>query len=326
MELINKIEYIPDPKPTTTIDRNGNEHEFTQLYDHFPQIEFLYTQFEKDFRSDMLTKWCDDNWWLPLTLISLYCVMIYAGPIVMKDRKKFDWKYPLALWNAGLSLFSFMGVLRTVPHLLHNLYRFNFDDNICQNAAETYGHGACGFWVMLFIFSKIPELIDTVFIVFRKSKLIFLHWYHHITVLAFCWHAYATESSTGIFFVAMNYTVHAIMYCYFCCNGLKLVPKWFPSHYITIAQISQMVVGTYICVASFQRLNSGQECSVKKENVIAGALMYGSYLYLFCEFFVNAFIFKKKGKKDENKEAEKIVLTKEDKKAINEDEKGAKGF
>jgi len=26
-------------------------------------------------------------------------------------------------------------------------------------------------WVMLFIFSKVPELVDTVFIVFRKSKL-----------------------------------------------------------------------------------------------------------------------------------------------------------
>ena len=24
-------------------------------------------------------------------------------------------------------------------------------------------------WVMLFIFSKVPELVDTVFIVFRKS-------------------------------------------------------------------------------------------------------------------------------------------------------------
>lgn len=42
-------------------------------------------------------------------------------------------------------------------------------DTICSDAAITYGEGACGMWVMLFIFSKVPELVDTVFIVFRKS-------------------------------------------------------------------------------------------------------------------------------------------------------------
>jgi len=40
--------------------------------------------------------------------------------------------------------------------------------------------GATGLWVQLFILSKIPELIDTFFIVQRKRPLIFLHWYDTI--------------------------------------------------------------------------------------------------------------------------------------------------
>jgi hypothetical protein len=70
-------------------------------------------------------------------------------------------------------------------------------------------------WVQLFILSKIPELIDTVFIVQRKRPLIFLHWYHHVTVLLYCWHSYATEASQALYFVAMNYSVHAVM-CKLC--------------------------------------------------------------------------------------------------------------
>jgi hypothetical protein len=34
--------------------------------------------------------------------------------------------------------------------------------------------------------------------VIHKKPLIFLHWYHRITVLLYCWHSYVTKSSRGI--------------------------------------------------------------------------------------------------------------------------------
>lgn len=258
-----------------------------------PMLERFFFSFEKEFHGEAYFDFARKTWpTVPVAACVLYFLMITIGTRVMKDRKPFDWKPALAAWNFLLCTFSFLGMLRTMPHLIVNLTTFSHIDTFCKPAETMYANGPCGFWVMLFIFSKVPELVDTGFIVFRKSKLIFLHWYHHITVLLFCWHSYATQSSTGLWFVAMNYAVHALMYGYYFLMTIKRVPKWFRPEVITIAQIAQMVVGTYVCVASYIYLRSGVECAVRTENVLAGGLMYSSYLYLFTEFFVKRFILK----------------------------------
>ncbi|EWM29442.1 fatty-acyl [Nannochloropsis gaditana] len=281
---------------------------FTQLFQHYPVLSPFYTEYEKNFHASSYVNFAQNTWpALPLALCGIYGLMIVVGTKVMESRPKHEWKTALACWNLLLSVFSFCGMLRTVPHLLHNVTTLPFKDTICRHPAETYGEGACGLWVMLFIYSKVPELVDTVFIVFRKSKLQFLHWYHHITVLLFCWHSYAVTSSTGLYFVAMNYSVHAVMYAYYYLTAIKAWPSWIPPSIITVAQISQMMVGVGICVASFYYLYTDPEhCEVKPQNVYSGALMYGSYLYLFCDFFVRRFL---RGGKPRLGEERSAVLT-----------------
>ena len=163
-----------------------------------------------------------------------------------------------------------------------------------------YGKGPVGFWVMLFIYSKVPELIDTVFIVLRKKPLIFLHWYHHVTVLLYCWHAFATTAATGLYFVAMNFSVHAVMYGYYCLQALKMLPKSFPAVLITAAQIAQMFIGTGVCMSAWYFMITERPCHNQLSNLVAGGLMYGSYLYLFCDFAFGRYLRKDK-KKSEKK-------------------------
>jgi hypothetical protein len=209
-----------------------------------------------------------------------------------------DTRSLLAAWNAFLCIFSFAGAIRTVPHMLYLVGNSSFEKTICTPPDHEWGVGATGLWVQLFILSKIPELIDTFFIVQRKRPLIFLHWYHHVTVLLYCWHSYATEASQALYFVAMNYSVHAIMYGYYCLMALKIKPP-IPPVLITIAQISQMVVGTFIQGASM--LYYGQAgCNVHYGNLVAGGLMYGSYFALFAQFAIERFV-TNKPKKDAKK-------------------------
>merc|ERR1719277_508694 len=67
----------------------------------------------------------------------------------------------------------------------------------------------------LFCLSKIPELGDTVFLILKRRPVRLLQWYHHTTVMLFCWLALATEYTPGIWFAVTNYFVHSVMYMYF---------------------------------------------------------------------------------------------------------------
>ena len=140
------------------------------------------------------------------------------------------------------------------------------------------------------------ELVDTFFIVVHKKPLIFLHWYHHITVLLYCYHSYVTTSPPGIFFVVMNYSVHASMYGYYFLMAMRMRPSWFNPIVITIFQISQMVVGVAVTLAGFYYYKTDPTCGIEKENNTAAFVMYGSYLFLFLQFFFGRY-YKKKGTK-----------------------------
>ena len=127
-----------------------------------------------------------------------------------------------------------------------------------------------------------------MFLVLAKKPVIFLHWYHHFTVLLYCWHAYATRSSTGLYFTAMNYGVHALMYYYFALTAMGYKPWW--SGVVTTLQISQMFVGVAVCAAVYYfRDMQGLSCHVAQDNFIAAVAMYISYAVLFCAFAVERY-------------------------------------
>ena len=70
---------------------------------------------------------------------------------------------------------------------------------------RTFESVADRLWVALFIYSKFFELIDTVLLLLASRSVILLHWWHHLTVLLYCWHAYSTRPGTGLWYAAMNH-------------------------------------------------------------------------------------------------------------------------
>lgn len=153
-----------------------------------------------------------------------------------------------------------------------------------------------GLWVGLFIFSKIPELLDTAFLVVQQKRIIFLHWFHHCTVLLYCWHAYHNRVAPGLWFAAMNFMVHSVMYSYYFLMAMRM--NWLATPVapmITTIQILQMAVGSYVTFqsAKIHWTEGDAACYVDQANYKLGLAMYGSYLVLFTVLFSNKY-FKKK--------------------------------
>eukprot|EP00929_Paragymnodinium_shiwhaense_P001237 TRINITY_DN101463_c0_g1_i1.p1 TRINITY_DN101463_c0_g1~~TRINITY_DN101463_c0_g1_i1.p1 ORF type:complete len:394 (+),score=75.31 TRINITY_DN101463_c0_g1_i1:89-1183(+) len=245
--------------------------------------------FEKAFFGPDWTRMTRACYWIGHATAVLYLIGMWAGEKAMKDLKPFDLKAPLNLWNLFLAVYSLCGAIRTVPHLLASISTYGVDYTLCRAAAAAYGSGPVGLWVMLFIYSKYFELIDTVFLVLRKKKVMFLHWYHHFTVLLYCWHSYVWEMPTGLYFTAMNYSVHAIMYFYYFLAGMGKPPNW--GLFVTIIQIAQMVVGIAVTVGHMVLLyrESVPHCDGYLINLGLALAMYGSYCALFVQFFVEKY-------------------------------------
>ena len=152
-------------------------------------------------------------------------------------------------------------------------------------------------WAFAFCFSKLPELLDTYFIVLRKQNLIFLHWYHHVTVMIYCFYYYGFTVTPTQWFVVMNYFVHSIMYLYYAtrASGWVRVPK-FVNILITTIQLLQMVAGVWINMYILKNILTvpGFYCDgfVEKESLHLtwAFLMYFSYFVLFAHFFYNVYL------------------------------------
>lgn len=153
------------------------------------------------------------------------------------------------------------------------------------------------FWSFLFILSKLPELGDTMFIVLRKQPLIFLHWYHHMLTLMYCWYAFKEFTPSARWFIVMNSFIHSIMYSYYALKALKVRISKSIAAVITFSQFLQMAVGCYINYKVYYFMSINAPCYITKTNVVSSSIMYFSYFVLFGRFFYYSYLHKSKKEK-----------------------------
>jgi len=225
-----------------------------------------------------------------LGLVGIYCLCVFGGRRFIKSRPAFSLEQPLVLWSLFLAVYSIVGAIRTTPEMIAILSKHGLHASLCH---PCYLYGVTGFWSSLFTISKVVELGDTAFIVLRKKPLIFLHWYHHASVLVYVWYSNVDQSAPGRWFYSMNYIVHAFMYTYYTLRAMRVSMPRMVAMGITTMQITQMLIGNAIFVYLFydRFLGEGKYCHTSISNMVWGCAMYFSYLVLFVQYFMKAYGF-----------------------------------
>jgi len=278
-----------------SIRYNNSGHTGPPVEPHYEDRYLHIFEFEKYDH----TKWHDwmyRNWNISIYASAIYVILIFLGQHLMKNREPYELRKALLGWNVSLALFSAVGFLRSFPELWYE-WTVSPIGGIQRSVCFADNHNvATSLWGLLFAWSKLIEFGDTAFIILRKQKLIFLHWYHHLTVSIYCWFAYAAYDPSSRWFCTMNYAVHMTMYFYYAMKVLHVkVPKHIAMG-ITIFQIMQMVLGVIINVNTYYIKLSGQECRRPISNIHLAFAMYLTYFVLFANFFRKAY-FRNKSRK-----------------------------
>ena len=175
-------------------------------------------------------------------------------------------------WDLTLSIFSLFGAYNCINLLITYGYNCSFLENT--------------FWLDVFCYSKVLELLDTIFIVLRSKKLVLLQYYHHLATLIICWLGMKVYPKEVVSIASMNYSIHFLMYGYYFIysQGYKSIRKY--GFLITILQFLQMVISIYL-------LSTDEIIPCKESDMdltypyYYSVFMYLSYVFLFGQLLLS---------------------------------------
>ncbi|NXR03110.1 ELOV6 protein, partial [Sagittarius serpentarius] len=210
-----------------------------------------------------------------------YMILIFGIQHFMKGRRGYSLRLPLILWSLSLALFSATGACRIWKQMAFILSTKGFKQSVCSQSF--YIHPISKLWVYLFALSKLLELGDTMFIVLRKKKLIFLHWYHHAATLVITWYSYKHMVAGGGWVTVLNFSVHAVMYSYYTMRAIGFQVSSFFAMAVTFSQMLQMVAYVIMNVLIILWMED-KVCHTTWTAIFLSSVMYVSLLVLFCNF------------------------------------------
>nr|BBF94994.1 elongation of very long chain fatty acids protein 14 [Orthetrum albistylum] len=228
---------------------------------------------------------------------TLFICLFYAyfakvlGPRLMENRKPFDLRNVLIVYNAIQTVFSLWLFYEYLQSGWLGHYSFR-----CQPVDYSYSPTGLRmartcWW---YYFSKFTEFFDTLFFILRKKNnhVSNLHVIHHGCMPMSVWFGMKfAPGGHSTFFSLLNTFVHIIMYFYYmvAAMGPKYQKYIWWKKYLTSLQMVQFVL---IMVHQFQLLFI--DCNYPKAFMIWIGFHGILFLFLFSDFYKTSY--KKHGK------------------------------
>nr|CEL65923.1 TPA: elongation of very long chain fatty acids 4 protein, putative [Neospora caninum Liverpool] len=171
---------------------------------------------------------------------------------------------------------------------------FNKFDPTRENMAEV---------VWLFYLTKVVDLLDTVFIVFRGkwAQFSFLHIYHHASILYMMWVNASVGYDGDIYFaVIANGSIHVVMYTYYLMASLNIGVARHIKPFITRLQMTQFLG---MLGQGFYHMCFYQDCEYPIRIAVVYMVYIVSMYVLFDRFAKRTYGHKKAGKEGSSQSA-----------------------
>ncbi|XP_064482744.1 very long chain fatty acid elongase 7-like [Ornithodoros turicata] len=179
-------------------------------------------------------------------LIGGYLYIVYrAGPRWMANRKPFDLKPVIRVYNVGMIVANlYFGYIFLTNSYLGGNYSF-----FCQGLTYTSDKHSMailgyGYW---YFYVRVADFMDTFFFVLRKkeNQITLQHTLHHTLVVfnGWLWFALGCDGQP-MFGMLFNMCVHVIMYTYYflaACGPEYRKYLWWKKH-LTTLQIYQHII------------------------------------------------------------------------------------
>ncbi|GFT43133.1 elongation of very long chain fatty acids protein AAEL008004 [Nephila pilipes] len=243
-----------------------------------------------DSGDPIVRKWTliESNY-LPFLLSFMYVIFVKTvGPFLMKNRKPFDLRKVMILYNFLLVITYFV----CVAGLFYVFFTTDAISKVCYPAEVKRNHytyfAASAGWIIYLL--KYIEFADTVFFVLRKKDHLItnLHVIHHAALPIIGWFLFRSEKS-GFQFVpgVTNSIVHIVMYTYY---GLAAIgPEvqkylWWKEH-LTKFQMLQFIVIIFFVLVLLPL--SG--CKATKNGIYIDIFFALVFLALFWNFYMKTY-------------------------------------
>lgn len=227
---------------------------------------------------------------LTLFALAAYTYFVYdVGPAMMKNRKPYSLKGVMLVYNFTMCLLNgyfFFTLVYNYRETIDRILNVTFHpfDQTSERDLQIINLN------MLYGYTKIIDLLDTVFFVLRKkeSQVTLLHCYHHFSVPFFGWIGFRLSGLFHIMtpFMLMNSFLHILMYGYYglAALGPAVRPYLWWKKYITILQIVQFgLLGCHW--AYFVAFNEGYSAFF----VVNYAVQTILYIILFTRFYLQTY-------------------------------------